>query len=116
EYPGIVPVEQVVFDPGKALPLAALEDDHVLCTFYIKDGHTEERASLPVRRGIDRVVCPDNKDNIRAGKFRVDLVTVKEPVIGNPRFGKEHVHMPGHTAGNRVDGKLHRDVPVFEKV
>ncbi|GEM_PF-3787311 len=116
EHPRVVPVEQVVLDPGEALPLAALKDDDVFRLFDIKDWHAEERAALPVRRRVDDVVGPNDEDDVGAWELRVHLVPVEEVVVGDPCLGEQDVHVPGHPPGDRVDRELHLDVLAFEQV
>jgi hypothetical protein len=46
----------------------------------------------------------------------VDVVHLDELVVGNFRFGQEHVHVPRHSPGNRVNGESHIDAAFGQKI
>lgn len=55
--------------------------------------------------GAHGVVGADDQSHIRLCKVRVDLLHLKDDIIGHPSFGQQHIELPGHAACHRVDPK-----------
>ena len=58
------------------------------------------------RRGVGDVVGADHQSDIGAGEFAVDVVHFLHGVVGDIGLGQQHVHVPGHASGDRVNGVL----------
>ena len=43
----------------------------------------------------------------RLREVLVDLVHLEHDVVGHLGLGEQHVHVPGHAAGDRVNGEAH---------
>ena len=96
--------------PAKPGIHRTLDGEHDLRLVGVDDGHAEDRAVLvEPRRRIDDVVGADDERHVAARHLGVDVVHLDQPVVGNLRFGQQHVHVAGHAAGDRMDGELHVD-------
>jgi hypothetical protein len=60
----------------------------------------------PARR-VDDVVGADDDGHVGVREVLVDLVHLHHDVVGHLGLGQQHVHVAGHAAGHRVDGKAH---------
>ena len=110
-------VEERVVDAGKPGRHAALQDDDGLRLVDVEDRHPVDRAvRLGPRGGVDHVVGADDDSNIGAREIAVDRVHLLELRIGDVRLGEQHVHMPGHASGNRMDRVLDCDAALLELV
>jgi hypothetical protein len=49
-------------------------------------------------------------------ELAVDVVHLLELVVGHVGLGEEHVHVPRHAPGDRVDGELHLHALVLEEL
>jgi hypothetical protein len=56
---------------------------------------------------VDDVVRADDDGHIGLGEVFVDLVHLHHDVVGHLGLGQQHVHVAGHAARHRVDGKAH---------
>ena len=64
-------------------------------------------AGITTGHGVDDVVSSDDQRNIRGIEFRIDLIEIKDQVVGDTGFGEKHVHMPGHAARDGMDCKFY---------
>ena len=88
---------------------AALEHDDRPRLLDVEHRHAVDRARrVGLRRRVHDVVRADDQRHVGAGEVVVDLVEVEELVVGDVRLGEQHVHVPRHAAGDRMDGVLHR--------
>ena len=70
------------------------------------DRHAVDRAARGrLGRRVDRVVGADHEGDVGGRHLGVGLVHLLELVVGHVGLGQEHVHVPGHAAGHRVDGE-----------
>ena len=63
----------------------------------------------------DVVGADDNRD-VGAGELAVDIVHFLHRVVLDIGLGQQHVHMPGHPAGDGMDGELDLNAPVLKQV
>ena len=103
--------------PAKPGRHAALEDDDGLRLVDVEDRHAVDRAvGLGPRCGVDDVVRANDDRNIRAREIAVDGVHLLELRVGDVGLGEEHVHVPGHASGHRMDRILDGHAALLELV
>jgi len=83
----------------------------------IQDRHAVDRA-CGIRAGdrVDDVVRADNECHVCVRKLGVDFLLVIDNVIGYAGFGQQHIHMAGHSSGDRVNRKLDVNATVFQQL
>ena len=82
----------------------------------VQNRHSVNRArGVGTCRGIGDVVGADHERDVRLREIAVDLVHVKQPVVGDVGLGQEDVHVAGHSAGDRVDAELDVDPGLVSK-
>ncbi len=117
EHQRVVGEEQLVLDAGEPGVHAALDDEDRLGLVGVDDRHAVDRARFVVPGGrVDHVVGPDDQRDVGLGHLGIDLVHLDQLVVGNLGLGQQHVHVPGHAAGHRVDGELHVDAFFGQRV
>ena len=105
---GVLVVEERVVDAGEAGVHRALEHDHLPGLVHVEDRHAVDRGVLDIARGrVGHVVRADHERHVGLRELGVDLVHLLEMVVGHVGLGQQHVHVPGHAAGHRVDGVVH---------
>jgi hypothetical protein len=66
--------------------------------------------------GLTTSLAPSDQRDVGAGEVGVDVLEVVELVVRHVGFGEQHVHVPWHAAGHRVDRVAHVDVAVLEQI
>ena len=71
--------------------------------------HTGDGAArIILRSRIDDIVGAYNDHDIGLGEIVIDLLHFKHDVVRHLGFRQQHVHVPGQSPGNGMDGKAHR--------
>ena len=70
----------------------------------------------PASRRVRDVVGADDQRDVSSGELRVDVLHLLELRIGHVRLREQHVHVPRHPAGDRVDRVLHVDAALLEQL
>ena len=87
--------------PGFMLRLSTMTRPRLL---DVEDRHPVDRALRVLLRGrVHDVVGADDEHDVGLGEVVVDVVEVEELVVRHVGLGQEHVHVPGHAAGDRVN-------------
>ena len=97
-----------IFHASIAWLFVKVADDDVFGLVRIQNGHAVDgRALGGIGRRVDHVVGPHDNRQIRLWKERVHRVHFQQMLIVHIGFSQKHVHVPGHPAGNRVNGVIH---------
>ncbi len=109
-------IERVV-NTGISRLFVIVHDDNVFGIFYVQDRHTVNRgACRRISCRVDHVVGSDNDDHISLGKLGIDLFHLMKLLIGHINFSQQHIHVAGHTAGHRMNGKFDVLAGVFQLI
>ncbi len=71
---------------------------------------------IGARGGVGDVVRADDQGHIGLRKIAVDVVHFDQLVVGDVRFGEQHVHVAGHASGDGMNAELHVDAFFGENV
>ena len=83
----------------------------------LHDGHAVDGAAGGVLGGrVDRVISANDQGHVGGRHLRIGLVHLHQLFVGHVGLGQEDVHVPGHTAGDRVDGVDDVDPPRCEGI
>ena len=74
------------------------------------------RARIVARRGVGDVVGADDDGDVGTAELAVDVVHLLHRVVLDVGLGQQHIHVPGHAAGDRVDRVLDLDALGLEQV
>ena len=75
----------------------------------VEDRHAVDGAlGVLLGGGVHDVVGADDEHRVGAREVVVDVVEIEELVVGDVGLGEEHVHVPRHAPGDRVNRVLHR--------
>ena len=101
-------VEERVVDAGIAGGERALDEEAGRRLVDVEDRHAvDRRGRVVARRRVGHVVGADHVGDVGLRELRVDVLKLEHLVVGDVGFGQEHVHVPRHAAGDRVDGVFH---------
>ena len=107
EHAGVVGIEQRIFHAREAGTLSTLDDNDIFGMVGIEDRHAVDRTfRIAARDRIDDIIRADDQCGISRIKFLVDFIQVKNTIIRNAGLGQQHIHMPGHASGDRMDREL----------
>ena len=68
------------------------------------------------RGGVDDVVGADDQAHVGLRHLGVDVVHLDELVVWNVGLGQQHVHVPRHAAGHRVNAKGHVHAALGQRI
>ena len=82
-----------------------------------KDRHAVDRRLLVgLRRRVGNVIGADDESNVSGAEFGVDVFELEDFIIRNLRFREEHIHVPRHAPGDRMNGVFHFNAFFFQTV
>src|SRR5579862_3568356 len=113
------PVEIVerIINAGEARTHAALDDHHSVGFVHVENRHTKDRARLvSAGGGLGYLVCAVAEGDVALREVDVDVFHFDEAIIGDVGLCQQHVHVSGHTPGNRVDGEADVDTLLRQHV
>ena len=101
---GVLVEEERVLDIGVTGLHGTLDDDGALGLPDTNDGHAGDGGlGVGLGGGVDGIVGTDGEDDVVLGHGGVDLLHLKDDVVGDVGLGEEDVHVAGETAGDGVD-------------
>mmetsp|Transcript_125277 Transcript_125277/g.304184 ORF Transcript_125277/g.304184 Transcript_125277/m.304184 type:complete len:274 (-) Transcript_125277:2640-3461(-) len=100
-------IERGVVYTGVAARHRALHEQHVLCVPDLNDRHATQRAvGIVLGDLVHRVIGSDDHDDVRVLHLFIDFLHLEDHVVGHAGLGEQHVELPRHAAGDRVDAEL----------
>mmetsp|Transcript_18003 Transcript_18003/g.31563 ORF Transcript_18003/g.31563 Transcript_18003/m.31563 type:complete len:302 (-) Transcript_18003:699-1604(-) len=111
QHPNILQVEQWVIYSTVACTHGTFHHNARLALPDLNGRHAIDwTAWVVLRRRVHDVVGANDNANIVASNFGIDVFHLPHNVVGNVCLGQKHVHVPWHSAGNRVNCKVDNNV------
>src|ERR1700728_1884878 len=104
----LIEIVKWIIDSGETGTHAAFDDHYGASFINIQNWHAIDwAAGIASSRGICDVVRANHQRNVCLRKIAINFVEVQQLVVGDVRFGQQHIHVPGHAASYRMNTEFH---------